>query len=758
MKLAKQLFSLMLATVLVFSLLNTPAPAVESVAGIVAVPVQYALSIDGGERVSLWAYEIDGGVYFKLRDLAMALNGTDKQFDLTWWTDEHKEVDLLPGEAYTPVGGELSKPDRIENAKARYTDYSIRSVSGWGNILAYLVDGTNYVKLSDLAAVLKFASGCNKDSRTAEIDTSPEIGPAGGTGDAFDNIALSSVGNSYSLDEDGNVILYYKNSEIKSKAPLVLQPPGSDYKSGQSVDDAGFYISEEKTAIAYGGLDGEPVYVITSEDMGKTWEKSEVIARNVGTSQPYIGFNTPDNGWLVICNFHGMGHEDHYIYRTVDGGKTWSQIGNPNDIYSRVLTGAGFATDQIGFLSFRYETDFQPAILRTPDGGYTWEKLYVTLPEEFDDYNKTPLSPVFNGADGLFPIKLSNGDGDYATIYLKSTDYGKTWTYDEAYNLAQMWAQAVQNRDGRTQYKLMSAEVKTEYEEYYNACNWVTGVSSPWVESYTVEMSGSGAVVTYELLTSSGPAEYGRDILTFSDENGVWRISGLKGYNANSGYNVRKNAVELQFKTEALAYKKLPVLDETQVSEVLKERTENGITQALYRKEGDDWQYYSYLTIGGVNYDLGYMGYGMVDDSTLGRWGIEKTQISEDIPVYMFVRLNGADYVSSAYLTVMDSVPYLLYEFDGWGIQYDIDKDGEIETTANAGVSTSPYYILYEWDINNKSIRYARLTEALNCDTVAYLSDKNLFYASSRNEDTGGYDTPLAFAYKTGTLVRMEGD
>lgn len=161
----------------------------------------------------------------------------------------------------------------------------------------------------------------------------------------------------------------------------------------------------------------------------------------------------------------------------------------------------------------------------------------------------------------------------------------------------------------------MSAGLQDEHEEYYNACNWVTGVSSPWVESYTVEMSENGAVITYELLTSSGPAENGIDILTFSDENGALRISGLGGYNDNSGYNVQKNAVELPFKMTALDYKKLPVLDKTQVSEVLKERTENEMTQALYRKTGDDWQYYSYLTIGGVSYDLGYMGYSLVDYS-----------------------------------------------------------------------------------------------------------------------------------------------
>jgi len=186
-------------------------------------------------------------------------------------------------------------------------------VSGWGNILAYLVDDAHYVKLSDLAAALKAASSYDKGKHTAEIDTSPETVPAEEPGGAFDNIALLGAGNSYSLDKDGSVILSYKRCETKAEAPLKLQPSDSGHDASQSVDEAGFYISEKKAAIAYGGLSGDPVYVITSEDMDKIWEKPEVIARNVGVSKLYVGFNTPDDGWLVISSFHGMGHEDHYI-------------------------------------------------------------------------------------------------------------------------------------------------------------------------------------------------------------------------------------------------------------------------------------------------------------------------------------------------------------------------------------------------------------------------------------------------------------
>lgn len=81
------------------------------------------------------------------------------------------------------------------------------------------------------------------------------------------------------------------------------------------------------------------------------------------------------------------------------------------------------------FIGFRYETDFQPAIYWTQDGGKTWEPFDIKLPAEFDDYSKTPMSPVFWGAKGLWPISIRQDD-DISTIYVTSDDYGRTWTYD----------------------------------------------------------------------------------------------------------------------------------------------------------------------------------------------------------------------------------------------------------------------------------------------------------------------------------------
>lgn len=93
---------------MIITLLNIPAKAMDNSVGNAAAPVKYALSVDG-KSVSLCAYEIGGSPYFKLRDIAAALSGTRKQFDVTW-DQASGETTILSASAYTPVDGELSLP------------------------------------------------------------------------------------------------------------------------------------------------------------------------------------------------------------------------------------------------------------------------------------------------------------------------------------------------------------------------------------------------------------------------------------------------------------------------------------------------------------------------------------------------------------------------------------------------------------------------------------------------------------------------
>lgn len=109
MKRLKQCFSIIFAAALAFPLLSTPSLAAAKSGADFFESVKYSLSIDGKSE-SLWALRIGDGVtnkdYFKLRDLGAVLNGTEKQFGISWDGGKNS-VTLTAGAPYTPVGGEL---------------------------------------------------------------------------------------------------------------------------------------------------------------------------------------------------------------------------------------------------------------------------------------------------------------------------------------------------------------------------------------------------------------------------------------------------------------------------------------------------------------------------------------------------------------------------------------------------------------------------------------------------------------------------
>jgi hypothetical protein len=94
------------------------------------------------------------------------------------------------------------------------------------------------------------------------------------------------------------------------------------------------------------------------------------------------------------------------------------------------------------------------------------------------------------------------------------------------------WAEAVKNRNGAVQYSLLSPELKKRTLEAYRGMSWVTGVSSPWVDSYQVSEgvpSDDGSVVydvTFALKTSTGDA--GTVKVTVGQQDGNRPITGLE--------------------------------------------------------------------------------------------------------------------------------------------------------------------------------------------------------------------------------------
>ena len=125
-------------------------------------------------------------------------------------------------------------------------------------------------------------------------------------------------------------------------------------------------------------------------------------------------------------------------------------------------------------------------------------------------------------------------------LLLQAMDHVGVCTADAA---VQVWVDGMRNRNGAMQYSVMSPNLKKEYLSQLEKYNqyWVTGVSSPWVESYKITKTQIGDTqsvfqLTIFTATSAGPAEDLHAEVTVDRQDDFWLITkiaadeGLKPY------------------------------------------------------------------------------------------------------------------------------------------------------------------------------------------------------------------------------------
>jgi thiol-disulfide isomerase/thioredoxin len=122
-----------------------------------------------GRQVAFDAYTIGDNNYFKLRDLAYSLAGTDKRFAVGWDASKNA-ITLTAGAPYTPVGGEMSSKG-AGNKSATPTSSKIILNGNAAALTAYNIGGNNYFKLRDIGQAFDFGVDWDAANGTIAIST-----------------------------------------------------------------------------------------------------------------------------------------------------------------------------------------------------------------------------------------------------------------------------------------------------------------------------------------------------------------------------------------------------------------------------------------------------------------------------------------------------------------------------------------------------------------------------------------------------------
>jgi hypothetical protein len=137
---------------------------------VTATPTNSKVMVDG-KNVAFEAYNIDGNNFFKLRDLAMAINGSSKQFQVVW-DGANNAINLTTNVAYTPDGKELVISANPTAKEATLTASKIYLNGEEVQLTAYNIGGNNYFKLRDIGRIIDFAVTWDGDLNMIGLDTS----------------------------------------------------------------------------------------------------------------------------------------------------------------------------------------------------------------------------------------------------------------------------------------------------------------------------------------------------------------------------------------------------------------------------------------------------------------------------------------------------------------------------------------------------------------------------------------------------------
>jgi len=172
--------------------------------------------------------------------------------------------------------------------------------------------------------------------------------------------------------------------------------------------------------------------VFGTANAGRSWTRSAPI--HAPGDARWLAFTDPAHGWLLQDLGAAMGNNPVRLYRTGDGGRTWSLIAasprwnqagaSPSGLPTACdKTGIGFATPTDGWLTSACFS-LAGALLVTHDSGAHWAPQALPLPANARTPGACFISaPQFFGSTGFLTIE----HGGKAPGLLVTHDAGATW-------------------------------------------------------------------------------------------------------------------------------------------------------------------------------------------------------------------------------------------------------------------------------------------------------------------------------------------
>lgn len=197
------------------------------------------------------------------------------------------------------------------------------------------------------------------------------------------------------------------------------------------------FLTDWETGAYYGavtlsGEDAAIYYTASEEDAQTAWAMTQLQAEGTLRS------DLPGGGQMVLVSSPpALGSQWHWLFYTEDQECFFPVSSNLNDVYPRVVENMLFLSDEVGFLSFRFEEINglrSPNFYRTEDGGATWERVELPMADVTTDSGYTGMhvtamefSDSRRGSVTVSMARWDDSTADTLSCIFVTEDGGRTW-------------------------------------------------------------------------------------------------------------------------------------------------------------------------------------------------------------------------------------------------------------------------------------------------------------------------------------------
>lgn len=178
--------------------------------------------------------------------------------------------------------------------------------------------------------------------------------------------------------------------------------------------------------VAVSGPDGAngvvPLLVYRTTDRGQSWQVSKVdssiLLADSARAAARFSFVDASDGWLEVDMASSASFSDGNLYRTTDGGTTWTALHIP------VAGAITFVTASDGFVSGGVE---QSDLYATHDGGASWQAIGLPPVPGNASGNGAISGPLFTDKNDGVLTATANTNGGSTIAIEETSDGGATW-------------------------------------------------------------------------------------------------------------------------------------------------------------------------------------------------------------------------------------------------------------------------------------------------------------------------------------------